>query len=177
MPPVGVAEELFAELIAPVEERMTGTVSGILTDPDDAADALQNALIYVWKNLKKIHRHPNPHGYILKACISASYDVLRRNARKARREVRVLPGADVPGAETGAADPPNQTMAAIRRGIAALPRKQAQAVLLRLLRDEPYDHIGRWLGCSENTARSHYSKGLARLRQHLSGIVPYAAEG
>jgi len=177
VPFVDIADQLYADLISPIEERMMGAVAGIVQDPDDAADAFQNALLYIWKNLKRIHRHPNPHGYILKVCISSAYDVLRRSARRRQREIHVPSAPDMVGQTAGSPDSTHNTLSAVRRGIATLPKKQAQAVLLRLLKDESFDAIGRTLGCTEVTARSHVSKGLARLRQHLSDLGLHPVEG
>lgn len=176
-PSVDVADQVYAELITPIEGRMTRTIAGILNDPDDAADALQNAMLYVWKNLRKIHRHPNPQGYILRVCISASYDVLRRNVRQKQLEVHNLPDQAPSHHDAVSPESTPHTLSAIRSGIATLPKKQAQAVLLRLMEDEPFNVIGRILGCSEATARSHVSKGLARLRQHLSNLGLRPVEG
>ncbi len=160
---------------------MKSVVAGIVNDPDDAADAFQNALIYIWKHLRRIHRHPNPHGYIIRVCISSSYDILRKGARRREREVTVPEVAEVvPNlamVESGAPVTDREVLPLIREGISTLPRKQAQAVLLRLLEDQQFDVIGRVLGCSEVTARSHVSKGLAKLREHLAGLGLNPAEG
>ena len=176
-----VADQLYTDLIGPVEGRMKSVVAGIVSDPDDAADAFQNALIYIWKHLRKIHRHPNPHGYLIRVCISSAYDVLRRSARRREREVAdpgLIELAPDTAAESGGIPGADRdVLPLIREGISTLPRKQAQAVLLRLLEEEPFDAIGRVLGCSEVTARSHVSKGLARLREHLAGLGLNPVEG
>ena len=175
------AEQLYADLIGPVEGRMKSVVAGIVSDPDDAADAFQNALVYIWKHLRKIHRHPNPHGYIIRVCISAAYDAVRKNVRRREREMAVPDVTEAAPQEVvsgeGVAGGDRDIMPLIREGISALPRKQAQAVLLRLLEDQQFDVIGRVLGCSEVTARSHVSKGLAKLREHLGGLGLNPAEG
>ncbi|MFC1540250.1 RNA polymerase sigma factor [Gemmatimonadota bacterium] len=175
------ADQLYADLIGPVEGRMKSVVAGIVSDPDDAADAFQNALIYIWKHLRRIHRHPNPHGYIIRVCISSAYDVLRKGARRREREVIVPEVTEVADdaivTEEGYPVPDREVLPLIRGGIATLPGKQAQAVLLRLLEDQQFDVIGRVLGCSEVTARSHVSKGLAKLREHLAGLGLNPAEG
>jgi hypothetical protein len=44
-----------------------------------------------------------------------------------------------------------------------LPPKQGQAVLLRVVENLSYQGIGGILGCSEATARSHFSKGKSRV--------------
>lgn len=145
------------------------TVARIVRDPEDADDTFQTVLMRVWKDLKKIHRHPNPHACILRICINASYDALRKRARTRRREVSLdaspmlASRAQSPEPSAGSGDVDDDLL----RAIAALPRKQAHAVLMRALEDESFDAIGQALGCKSATARSHYSKGKARLRQLL----------
>ncbi len=64
----------------------------------------------------------------------------------------------------------------IQQYIASMPMKQAQAVLLRLFEDESFQSISTALGCTEATARSHVSKGLARLRTLMSETENTVAE-
>ena len=82
---MAVADEVYEALITPIEDRMIRSVTRILRDPDDAADALQNALLVVWKNLRKIEKHSNPHGYIIRICSNAAIDTWRRRVRDKRR--------------------------------------------------------------------------------------------
>lgn len=56
-----------------------------------------------------------------------------------------------------------------------LPRKQALAVLMRVVQEQSYADIAAALGCTEQTARSHASKGRARLRQVLVRYAPYVS--
>ena len=58
----------------------------------------------------------------------------------------------------------NEVLGLVQKAIASLPVQQAQAVLLRLFNEESFVRIGAALQCTEATARSHYSKGLAKLR-------------
>lgn len=162
------AEELYGRLIAPIEEKMMATVARIVRHPDDAGDVFQEVLGVVWRKLRTIDRHPNPSGYILRVCVSRSYDALRRRVR--RREVSLEPGSAE--AIPARADPPQDAGEAlsIRRAIGALPPRQAQALLLRAVDGSPYGAIGEILGCSEATARSHVSKGRARLLKLLIAV-------
>jgi RNA polymerase sigma-70 factor, ECF subfamily len=57
---------------------------------------------------------------------------------------------------------------ALDEAIAELPQKRRQAVELRVVEDLPYDAIARRLGCSEQTARAHVSRGLRRLERVLA---------
>ena len=167
---MGAAQDIYNELIAPVEERMMRAVARITRDPNDAADAFQNAAAFIWKNLKKIHRHPNPHAYILSVCASAACDVLRQR-RRWERHKPLTEGNQTPAPSP--ADPQRAVIAAdneriVLKAIASLPRNQAQAVLLRLVEGESFETIAEALSCTRETARSHVSKGKARLRDFLT---------
>jgi RNA polymerase sigma-70 factor (ECF subfamily) len=147
---------------------MIGVVLRIVDQADDADDAMQDALGRIWKLLPRIHQHPNPHGYILRICMSAAYDVLRNRGRLAAHEAPLESGGDP-------AEPPVQrdalisadAEAALLEGMKALPEAQRRAVMLRLVQEESFDTLALELGCSSATARSHYSKGRARLRTLL----------
>jgi RNA polymerase sigma factor (sigma-70 family) len=60
----------------------------------------------------------------------------------------------------------------IEAALAVLGARQRQAVELRVLDDLGYDDIGRELGISPGAARVRVSRGLARLRRHLSTATP-----
>jgi RNA polymerase sigma-70 factor, ECF subfamily len=156
------ADKLYRRLIEPIETRMMHTVGRVLREPDDAADAFQDALARIWKALPKIDKHPNPHGYILRICLNCAYDLLRKKAK--RGEVPLPADLSIPAsAATGLqAEEEEQALLAL---IDRLPRKQGQAVLLRIVDDQSFTAIAEVLCCSEACARSHVSKGRARLRQ------------
>lgn len=162
------AQELYRRLIAPIEDKMVSIISRTVPTPHDAADVLQQALVVVWEKLPNLARHPNPHAYILRICLSCSLDHLRR--RKRRREVP-LP-VDCPEPADCPPDPltDSETAQTLRDAIGHLPPHQARAVVLRALQDFSYADIGGILGCSHQTARSHFAKGLARLRGVLASL-------
>ncbi len=81
------SEEMYQRLIEPIEDRMISIVTRIIGDHHDSLDVFQEILAVIWTKLKKIDRHPNPQAYILRICMSRSYDALRRKARR-RREVK-----------------------------------------------------------------------------------------
>ena len=176
---MGKSDELYEKLIRPIEKRMIGIVARIVRDPEDAADVFQEVLALIWAKLARIDRHPNPHAYIMRICITRSYDALRKRARRRRREIRLESiKAKMWPARSPGYFKEGDRVTAIREAIAMLPPNQGQAVLLRLMEDSPYHTIAGVLGCSEATARSHFSKGKARLVKLLSepGISPYKEE-
>ena len=57
----------------------------------------------------------------------------------------------------------------LEEALAALPAEQREAVIRRVLAEEPYAVIAARVGCSEQVIRKRVSRGLASLRQSLQG--------
>jgi RNA polymerase sigma-70 factor (ECF subfamily) len=166
------SDDFYDAFLAPMESRMLRAVWRIVRNPDLVQDTLQDALAAIWRCREKIRLHPNPQALILKIATDVSYDAMRRSLRLQQRERPAEEGeAALPFRE-----PPtmqietDQIEAWIRAAIARLPRKQAMAVLMRLVHEEPYQSVARALGCSETTARIHVMRGKSRLRRLLSRL-------
>lgn len=146
----------------------------IVRDSDDAADAFQQAIESIWKHRRRIRGHENPTGYILRICVNAAYDVLRRRIkRKESADLEAIAGSLADRSPSAA----QLLMGQEQRGeivcaIAQLSRQQAQAVLLRLVEELPYGEVAQALGCSEATARTHVTRGRARLAELLAHLAP-----
>ena len=135
--------------------------------------ALLPMLAKIWKNLGKIYNHPNPHGYIMKICVSSAYNIIQKKLRKISLEKSIAvnpPEAVTNNCVREIED--SEIEQQILDAIASLPRKQAESVLMRLVDDQSYELIAGCLGCSVATARAHVSKGRSRLREVLSHLYP-----
>jgi RNA polymerase sigma-70 factor, ECF subfamily len=170
--PVTDDRTMYDELIAPLETMMMRSIWRIVRNADLAEDSLQDALTVVWKKRLKIRLHPNPQALILKICLDAAYDSLRRRDRM-RNHTDTIQLNDVPAPPNSHPDNDlkeseieDQVQQAIRR----LPRKRALAVMMRLIHEESFEAIALALDCSEVTARIHLSKGRAQLRKWLSPL-------
>ena len=165
------AHEIYEKLIEPVEDRMIAIITRIIQDHHDSMDVFQEVLAVIWKKLNRIDRHPNPHAYILRICVTRSYDAIRKKARR-RREVRLE--KHIEDLRQRADESEKEISFAIRDAITLLPPKQGKAVLLRLIEGEDFASISNILGCSPVTDRSHFSKGKTQLRTILLdwGISP-----
>lgn len=156
----------FTRLVLCRQARMLRTIWRVVRDPDLAQDALQDALITLWRKLPAIARHPNPDAFVLRVCLDAAYDQMRAQLRRRRRDVPLddLPRSSVPQA----AGPEPVVQDEVLRAIGRLRRPQAMAILLRALHEESYETIARCLGCSEVTARVHVLHAREKLRTWLS---------
>src|SRR4051794_25482059 len=75
------SERVYDEIIGPLENRMIGSIWRIVANAQDAEDAMQNALLVIWKRWERVITHPNPESLILKICIDAAYDATRCRIR------------------------------------------------------------------------------------------------
>ncbi len=166
---------LYQRYIQPVEDQMIRSIWRIVRDPDDADDAMQNALETIWKRFERVRSHPNPRALILRICVNSACDLLRRKHRQNRH--RVFDGDEDRFVET--APSASQTMEAnelereIIGAIGRLPDNQSVALLMRIVQDCPYCEIADAMECSESTVRGYLSQGRAALSQRLSHLNPH----
>ena len=158
---------------------MLRTAWRITRDPDRARDALQDALTRVWRHRERVRDHPNPSALVLRIVIQAAIDTLRR--QRVRRRVEGPPEQAARSAATDAspvaAAECGELRSCVQAALARLPAKQAAAVTLRLLEEQPYTAIAVALGCAEATARVHVLRGRARLARLLRGLSPAQRSG
>jgi RNA polymerase sigma-70 factor (ECF subfamily) len=162
----------YERFVAPLEPRMMKSIWRVVRHPELAEDALQDALLTIWRRIDRVRDHPCPEALVLKIALNSACDVLRRRRRLLRREEPYPAGSD-PGGE----DPFARRLEgrAVERevlaAVARLPKQQAAAVLLRIVEEQPYEDVARALDCSEATARIHVSRGRARLSRWLAPLL------
>jgi RNA polymerase sigma-70 factor, ECF subfamily len=168
----------YERLIAPIEARMMRTVWAIVRDPDEAQDALQEALATIWRRWDRLLRHPNPEALVLRICINAAYDALRRRQRRLRWFATEAESVDLPDAGPSALQTATgaEQQARVRTAIASLSRNQATAIVMHAVEDMPYEDIAAAMRCREVTVRTHVARARARLRALLADLVPRGIE-
>ena len=167
-------DSFYENTIRPIEDRMMRSVWRITQHPDAAEEAFQDAVTTILRKRRAVLRHPNPQALILRICLNAGYDVLRKRSRRQRHEsppdeqMGRHPSEDARPDERAALGELRET---ILSAIGALPRRQAIAAMLRFVDEEPYAHIGEVLGCSEGTARTHVKRARAKLVHRRSATL------
>jgi RNA polymerase sigma-70 factor (ECF subfamily) len=109
---------------------------------------------------------------ILKICLDAAYDSLRRLERTRRHtDLSQLDDAPAPADHNADRDLEERELEEqVQQAIRRLPRKRALAVMMRLIHEESFEAIALALDCSEITVRIHISRGRAQLRKWLSHL-------
>jgi RNA polymerase sigma factor (sigma-70 family) len=161
---------IYDELIAPLETTMMRSIWRVVRNTDLAEDCLQDALAVIWRKRFEIRLHPNPKALILKICLNAAFDSLRRLGRMRRQtDLSELEDAPAPpGHDADSELESREIEEKVQQAIRKLPRKRALAMMMRLIQEESFEAIAQALNCSEVTARIHISRGRAQLRKLLS---------
>lgn len=168
----------YEEIIRPLEAQMIRTVWRVAKDADDAEDAMQEALTVVWRRFDKITTHQNPKALILRICLNAACDVLRRKSRMSRNQQMIEWKEEIrqelrqPGSTALKNLQLEDLEKEINYAISQLSPQQSTAVRMRLFQHEPYDKIASALNCTEATARTHVARGRARLQELLAHLNP-----
>lgn len=152
----------FEAFIAERLDRLLRYATALTCDPHLAQDIVQEVLLRAQRRWSHIESMDAPDAYI-RRMITNEYLSWRR--RRAARTVASTHGTlDALGTPT--ADPATgyAERDAMRSRIAALPRKQRAAILLRYYEDCTDAEIAEVLGCAAGTVRSHISRALATLR-------------
>ncbi|MDQ0711183.1 RNA polymerase sigma-70 factor (sigma-E family) [Streptomyces luteogriseus] len=142
-------------------------VARLLTggDRQRAEDLVQEALVKLWFAWPKVADQA-PEAYVRTVLVRLA----ARSARRrwwGERPVEQLPDRAGPVDVSSAVAERSRLEAAL----AQLSPKQRAAVVLRYYEDLPEAQVAQALGCPVGTARSHASRGVARLRQILSDAV------
>jgi RNA polymerase sigma-70 factor, ECF subfamily len=166
----------YERLIAPIETRMMRSIWRIVGDRDEAQDALQEALTILWRHWDRLQRHPTPEAFVLRICVNAAYDAVRRR----RRRLRWFPtdSAPVDVADTGPSAlqvvAGAEQQARVWSAIASLSRSQATAIVMHAVEQVPCADVAEAMRCREVTVRTHLARARARLRVLLADLVPSA---
>jgi RNA polymerase sigma-70 factor (ECF subfamily) len=157
---------------------MTTLARSLLRDPDEAADAVEDALLRIRDGGPGFRGERGLRTWVLRIVANRCRDLLRR-----RRFSAGPPEDHDPVAHAGlhvvpveawdeAIDTP-RLLAALERAIAALPEEQREAVLLRDRLGLSYEEVGEAMGLSLPAVRSK----LYRARETLKGVLRARFEG
>lgn len=134
-----------------------------LTD-DQARDAVQEALLRLWHELRGGTRIENPRAWAYRAIYRLAMDQHRLG-----RRLRLLSGRLDLGRRT--TSDPAQSLSdrvAVWGEVDKLPSRQRQVLYLRYRSDLSFEEIGEVLGITASAARSHTTQALATLRRRLA---------
>jgi RNA polymerase sigma-70 factor (ECF subfamily) len=168
-------DDFYERFIEPIEDRMIRSVWRITRNAQDAEDAMQAALLVVWKRRDRVAGHAAPPALVLRICADTAHSIARRRARDHRRTEPPDHGpepvdrAPSPWLELARREISDEILGAIHR----LSHRQAVAVTLRVFEELPYEQIAAAMDCAEATARKHVERARRQLQVVLARHDPH----
>jgi RNA polymerase sigma-70 factor, ECF subfamily len=168
--------DAFGMLFARHKERLWAVAVRTLSDPEDAADALQDAMISAFRRAASFRGESAVTTWLHRIVVNACLDRIRRRA--ARPEVsggdeRLL-DAIAAGALAGGASPDpstaTDTSLEVMKALRQLPHDQQVALVLVDMLDYPVSDAAEVLGIAEGTVKSRCARGRARLLPRLAHL-------
>ena len=166
-------QDAFAELVRLYEKRVFALTMRMCRNPEDAAEAAQEAFLSAWQGLRFFRGESSFSTWLYRLASNACVDLLRREGRH-----RAAAGASLDDEEIkiDAVDPaPSPQDVAERRelreqveaGLAALSPEHRQVLVLREMHQLSYDEISQVLSLDVGTVKSRISRGRRQLRKFL----------
>lgn len=165
--------QAFNQLVYHYQSITYNVAYRILSDPDAAADATQDAFLSAYRALDSF-RGGSFKAWILRIVTNACYDQLRRKKRRPTSSLDALlvgPGpheAFVDHIENPESHAVRQDLGrAIQGALQRLPEDQRATVVLADIEGLHYKEIAEITGVELGTVKSRLSRGRARMRDFL----------
>ncbi len=148
----------FAELVSRHRTRLWAVAVRTLSDREEAADALQDALVSAYRRAASYRGEAAVTTWLHRIVVNACLDRVRR---KAARPTVALPDRELPDRH----DEHARTEVAIdvRAALARLPEHQRAALVLVDMHGMPVQEAAQVLGVAEGTVKSRCARGRAAL--------------
>jgi RNA polymerase sigma-70 factor, ECF subfamily len=166
--------EAFSRLFLRHRDRLWAVALRTASDPEDAADALQDAMISAFRRAADFRGESAVTTWMHRIVVNAAVDRLRRRPGRSFSVPDVEAGRD-----SRASDPPRMLphsveSAELRLDVDAalrkLPHQQRTALVLVDMLGYSVADVGEMLGVSVGTVKSRCARGRARLLPHLSHL-------
>jgi RNA polymerase sigma-70 factor (ECF subfamily) len=163
----------FNQLVLRYQSMAYNVAYRILSDPDAAADATQDAFLSAFKAMRKF-RGGSFKAWLLRIVTNACYDQLRVKQRRPTSSLDDLPvDVDHTNYLHDPAEQPDEFVerrelsALIQAGISSLPIEQRIILVLSDVQGMSYQEVAEVTGISLGTVKSRLSRGRARVRDFL----------
>jgi RNA polymerase sigma factor (sigma-70 family) len=129
---------------------------------EQAADALQEAMLRLWRELSRGTHIERPVAWLYRTMYRLAIEQHRWSHRLSRLLPRLTPHrTDYPG-------PESSDRAAVWAAVDGLPPRQRHVLYLHYVAGLTFEQVAGVIGISPSATRTHASRAIATLRERLS---------
>jgi RNA polymerase sigma-70 factor (ECF subfamily) len=137
--------EAFNRLVLKYQNRVYDTAYWLMAEPEDAADATQEAFISAFKSIRRF-RGGSFRAWLLRIVTNACYDEMRRRKRRPTTPLEDLE---------------------IRACLARLPDKYREVMVLADVEGFKYQEVAQIIGIPLGTVKSRLARARGKMQAHL----------
>ena len=173
--------QALERLLAEARPKLLALAMRVLGDPDEAQDAVQEAMVKVWRHLGRFEGRAQFTTWLHRVAVNAALDRLRR-----RGAVHVPSGTpDEPRHDAAESAPPEtperiyaraETAVVVRRAMARLSETHGEALRLCDLEGESYATIASTTECPLGTVMSRLFHARRKLARALTETATSAGD-
>ncbi len=164
------ARARFADLVTHVQRRAIRVAYQYLRDPQDADEAVQDALLKVFLHMSSYREEYPFEVWFMRILINGCLDLRKARARRGRWFLSLDGGdmgevtAPAPGRSAEEHLIARERVGAITAALERLPIRQKTVFMLKHFAGQTTEEVSQTLGLSEATVRVHLFRAVRRLR-------------
>jgi RNA polymerase sigma-70 factor (ECF subfamily) len=164
--------DAFGQLFLRHREKLWAVAIRTLSDPEDAADALQDAMISAFRRAESFRGDSAVTTWLYRIVVNACLDRMRRQAARPTARVADEEALDAVATAQSHHDPSSDrdTSLDVLAALRTLPPDQQAALVLVDMLGYPVSEAAELLDVSEGTVKSRCSRGRARLLPRLAHL-------
>jgi RNA polymerase sigma factor (sigma-70 family) len=165
-------EAAWSELVRATHREVYSLCLRILRDPDDAAEATQDAYLKAWRGLRGFRGDAQFTTWLYRVAANAAISKHRKRGRTREHEAV---SDDEDGLQVASTVSTEQIvdarleLRAVEAAVARLPEHLRAAVVLRDVYGQSIDEIARHLGISATAAKVRVHRGRKRVKREVYG--------
>jgi RNA polymerase sigma-70 factor (ECF subfamily) len=161
--------DAFSELVSRHRDRLWAVALRTLGSPEDAADALQDALLSAYRGAAGFRGNSAVTTWLHRIVVNACLDLARRRAVRPTEPLLADPAGEPADRDTVSE---RETSLAVLAALRTLPPEQAAAVVLVDIEGYPVSEVAEILEVPAGTVKSRCARARARLAEQLSDLDP-----
>jgi RNA polymerase sigma-70 factor (ECF subfamily) len=173
----------FDRLLEEARPRAVAVAMKVLRNPNDAEDAVQEAMLKVWRYLPRFEGRASFFTWIHRIVMNSSLDLRRKEKVRATEREENDDGERVDISEPAHEETPERIMQAreasaqVQTALADLSPAHREAIVLRELEEHSYEEIAEKAGCPIGTVMSRLHHARKRLADVVGAWEPGLALG